>query len=332
MSLGKRIGQGFIEETVIDDVAFNLQYQSYQRSGYALDLNSGSVLGNMQGYVAENYQNPVKKKKVDGKESKMSSILSSLQEYGSDDDDEGPWAKEKPSTQTLPVLPPSIASKPTPAEVEEPVLPDNVHIVAPDEEHERWERKNERRLSHSLPPRPGRGVGGVIESTSTFHGESEKDFEGRAWSAVPKGVHGDGGEHECFIPKRCVQTKGSHTRGVQGVEFIPHTGHLLLSYALDGKAKIWRGDGASDLLRTYSGHNEGVRSGCFSPQGDSFLTSSFDRCIRLWDVETGSSQCFGNKTMGYSVRYYPRNPSIFIVACSDNKLYQWDSRVGDSSG
>jgi pre-mRNA-processing factor 17 len=60
-----------------------------------------------------------------------------------------------------------------------------------------------------------------------------------------------------------------------------------------------------------------------------FLSSGFDRLIRLWDIETGQATAsFSNRKMAYSVKFYPRDNNIFICACSDNKLYQWDARSG----
>jgi hypothetical protein len=37
------------------------------------------------------------------------------------------------------------------------VIPENVHIVEPDEEAEKWERVNEKKMTYTLPPRPARG-------------------------------------------------------------------------------------------------------------------------------------------------------------------------------
>lgn len=65
------------------------------------------------------------------------------------------------------------------------------------------------------------------------------------------------------------------------------------------------------------------RSVNFSGDGRSFLSSGFDRYMRLWDVETG--QCkgtFTNRKVGYQVRYAPTNPNIFLVPSNDNKIYQ----------
>lgn len=44
---------------------------------------------------------------------------------------------------------------------------------------------------------------------------------------------------------------------------------------------------------------------------------------RLWDVETGQAKAtFTNRKMGYQVKFYPRDNNIFLMAASDNKIYQ----------
>lgn len=38
---------------------------------------------------------------------------------------------------------------------------------------------------------------------------------------------------------------------------------------------------------------------------------------------------FSNRKMAYCVRFAPRDNGVFIAACSDNRLYQWDTRSGE---
>lgn len=108
------------------------------------------------------------------------------------------------------------------------------------------------------------------------------------------------------------------------------TGHLLLSAGLEGKCKVWDVNGDRNCKRTYIGHEEGVKAIHFSNDGTEFLSSGYDRYIRLWDLETGQARgTFSNRKMGYDVKFYPNDNNIFLVAASDNKIYQWDVRTGE---
>ena len=66
-----------------------------------------------------------------------------------------------------------------------------------------------------------------------FHGSSLLDYQGRSWMKPPSALKPDGGEHACFIPKKCTKKLAGHTKGVQAIEFFPNTGHLLLSASMD---------------------------------------------------------------------------------------------------
>jgi pre-mRNA-processing factor 17 len=49
----------------------------------------------------------------------------------------------------------------------------------------------------------------------------------------PSTLKPDDGDHECFIPKKVIKKLTGHTKGVQAIEFIPRTGHLILSASMD---------------------------------------------------------------------------------------------------
>jgi hypothetical protein len=50
----KQAGMGSIEATAIEDWTFNEQYQTYQRSGFAMDSSSNVVLGDYEAYLEAN--------------------------------------------------------------------------------------------------------------------------------------------------------------------------------------------------------------------------------------------------------------------------------------
>jgi hypothetical protein len=117
-------------------------------------------------------------------------------EYKLDDEDDesaGPWATELKSAAAVvssaPAVAAVVAASSEPAVAvdrgDEPAVPANMFIVEPDQEAEKWERVNERKLGHNLmPPRPARGsIAG--EARSTFHGAEEKDYLGRYALPLP---------------------------------------------------------------------------------------------------------------------------------------------------
>eukprot|EP00604_Paraphysomonas_vestita_P003721 CAMPEP_0174822994 /NCGR_PEP_ID=MMETSP1107-20130205/20471_1 /TAXON_ID=36770 /ORGANISM="Paraphysomonas vestita, Strain GFlagA" /LENGTH=322 /DNA_ID=CAMNT_0016043779 /DNA_START=1 /DNA_END=966 /DNA_ORIENTATION=- len=322
----------------MDDSIFDDQYQTYVRSGFAIDPNTNQILGDVNSYYTVNNEttkqtrervNAVKNKRKreeyidlgDGDspwaivpEEKEEEIVQPTSNNNSEDNnnDNSNNNNKQDTLESLPIpIPASVVSRAKASkkrttnkggegeeedeqegqqekeedirktEQHEQIIPPNVHIIEPDEEAEKWERVNERKMSYTLPPRPARGS--VIgEAKSTFHGSEERDYQGRSWIVPPSGIRPDDGDHECFIPKKCVKKYTGHTKGVQAIEFFPGTGHLLLSASLDGKCKIWDVYGDRNVKRTYSGHDESIRSIHMANDGLSFLSSAYDRYIRLW--------------------------------------------------
>lgn len=94
-----------------------------------------------------------------------------------------------------------------------------------------------------------------------------------------------------------VITLRGHTDAVNTVAFSPDGRHLATAAGAcpnpfrppvgeDRTAKIWDIQ-TGQVLRTFTGHTEGVWGVAFSPDGQSLATSGFDRTARVWDVHTG---------------------------------------------
>lgn len=339
-------GMGRITESSINDYTFHEQFNSYERNGFAIDSTTNEVLGDYNAYLASQ-QRPVKSKPETQTSSKRKRSKIEL-EIG--DDSLGPWAPLPKSDVAVQEQVNKIKSAAAQAasdkksalkateedkerkerEDAEVAKKSNIHINQPEEEDAMWEKHSERKIGHLLPPRPQDSH--IEQAKSTFHGESLVDYQGRSWMNPPPGVRSDGGDHESFLPKKCVKKYTGHTKGVQAIEFFPGTGHLLLSASLDGKCKLWDVYGDRNVKRTFMGHSEAVRSIHMSNDGSKFLSSGFDRLIRQWDIETGQAvSTFSNMKMGYQVKYYPKDNNLFLVAASDNRIYQWDSREGKVS-
>jgi hypothetical protein len=160
---GVRSGVGFIEKTFVEEYSFDTSYKEYLKDSRT-DTSHESVKGNPTARPSSRPSLVTRLlcMSVDRKRPRM--------EYkvGDDDDDNaGPWAKEdSTSVPARGVLQPN--SVPDTALDERPrkedadvavALPDNMFIVEPDLEAEKWERVNERKLGMNLmPPRPARGT------------------------------------------------------------------------------------------------------------------------------------------------------------------------------
>ncbi len=154
-----------------------MEYQRYQRDGYALDSTSNYVLGDVDAYEAEKRKGiPSEYKAKKRKKTDPAAALAGLDDEG-DDDAAGPWAPyedpvkaqmnaemEIKIQQNMMDLAPAAADAPpsssSSAAVKEPaaaaappVDSATTYIVEPEEEDEMWEKKNERKLRGVLPPR-----------------------------------------------------------------------------------------------------------------------------------------------------------------------------------
>lgn len=173
------------------------------------------------------------------------------------------------------------------------------------------------------------------EETTTFHGESPYDYLGRTYMHVPQDLDisltKEVGSVTNYIPKKPMYTWRHHGKPITALQLFPRSSHLGLSGAADGMVKIWDVYRQRELLRTFAGHNKAVTDLSFNTEGTKFLSGGFDRRMRLWDTETG--QCVNRFNCGKTPHVIKFNPSAengheFLAGLSDNRILQYDSRVG----
>ena len=169
------------------------------------------------------------------------------------------------------------------------------------------------------------------QTSSVFHGTQQRDYQGRSWIERPRGITPDE-DHDCFVPKRVLKTLTGHEAGVWDVALAPKFGHLLLSASTDKTVKVWNfQDDPEDYtnMRTYYGHEQAVRSVAYSADCKSFVSGSFDRSMKVWDLETG--QCTGSFTNGSiinQVTFSEKEPFVVMSACKNRTVMQYDLRSG----
>ncbi|KAF6055352.1 WD domain, G-beta repeat family protein [Candida parapsilosis] len=196
------------------------------------------------------------------------------------------------------------------SEEEQVHKPEPAQILKEEEEEE-----EENTESEKFPP------------SSEFVGSNKRDYQGRSFMHIPseltKKIPGD---QECFVPKSVIHTfTKAHPKGVNKLQFFPHSGHLLLSCGNDATIKLWAIRDALELLRIYKGHKLAVKDISFNSTGDKFLSCGFDKIIRLWNTETGEViKTFEMSSIPNVVRFNPNIESEFVVGLSNHKIEHYD--------
>ncbi|KAI0396426.1 WD40-repeat-containing domain protein [Xylariaceae sp. FL0594] len=175
------------------------------------------------------------------------------------------------------------------------------------------------------------------DETTIFHGSQQYDYQGRTYMHVPQDLDVDlrkeVGSITNYIPKKLVHTWKHHgDKAVTALRFFPMSGHLLLSAGADSTVKIFDVYHNKELLRSYCGHSKSVTDISFNRDGTQFISGSFDRQMKVWDVETG--QCLAKFSTGKTPNVIRFNPSVehsteFLAGMSDNKIVQYDTRASE---
>ena len=101
----------------------------------------------------------------------------------------------------------------------------------------------------------------------------------------------------------------------------------------DYSMNLW--DVNTGKLKTiFKGHTDTVTSMAFSSDGETLITSSWDRSVRIWDVVTGENKyTFNRKVTGDSkIIFYPHSNTIAIAGYNKSNVYEWDIDTGSLIG
>jgi len=175
-----------------------------------------------------------------------------------------------------------------------------------------------------------------LEEKSTLHIKDAYDYQGRSFLHIPQdlgtNLKSEAPPEKCFIPKRQIHEWKGHSKGIAAIRWFPVSGHLILSGSMDSKVKIWEVYKNRRCVRTYTGHKQAIKDVNFNNAGDNFLSTSYDRYIKLWDTETGQcKQSFTSKKVGYCCKFNPDEDKqhLIVTGMADKKILCWDTRNGE---
>ncbi|KAJ0423949.1 WD40-repeat-containing domain protein [Aspergillus carlsbadensis] len=317
----KNVPTGFAEEAAISAATFTAQHRTFQSLGYTRNPTVPSqFVGNLDNAAQFGGRDVVQMKPT--KEA-SAALRAKRQKKGDSSVVEGPgaylgpWARYQDDDQ-----------------VYDEELGSDEELVEVDEDEEEH-------VGSAPMPAMSKEATDYQDDTSKaetteFHGSEQFDYQGRTYMHVPQDLDIDlkkpTGSVKNYVPKKLFHTWKSHNKAITSLRFFPQSGHLLLSSAADGKAKIWDVYHSRELLRTFSGHNKAITDTDFHATGKTFLTASYDRQMKLWDTEYG--KCISRFSTGktpHVIRFNP-NPELsheFLAGMSDKKIVQFDTRSGE---
>jgi len=83
----------------------------------------------------------------------------------------------------------------------------------------------------------------------------------------------------------------------------------------------------------FPGHQDAVNSISFSPDGKTIASGSWDKTIKLWNIESGESQTLsGHTDKVWRVRYSPSNGNMIASASTDKTVRLWNAKSGEFLG
>ena len=326
---------GYAEIEAVDDLTFNEQYHTYCSFGYAINPDHDTSTNTKNKYIGNinnlkenkamtiyNQSNKMRKeKKINRKKRLRNDDPSDIDGYL------GPWSKICKSEEEKNEYKKELLKRKEEWLFTKKLREENKRKKRKlndknddnddeelDEETIKQRRIEERKYSESI-------------ERSEFHADDMYDYQARTYMHCPSEYKLKTNNRKYYTPKKRLFQYIGHREGVNSIKFIPKTGHLLLSASNDKTCKLWNVFGERKLLRTYYGHSQGVRNICFNNSGKRFLTTSYDKWIKLWDTETGKVIWRGTSgILSFNAKFYPLNENEFLCGQKNKIAVQWDIR------
>jgi pre-mRNA-processing factor 17 len=329
---GKEIVTGIVEPANMEDFSFETQYHTYNKKHTGIVQNVEKIENSgVDGIISLQEDNIMTRRTIKKKKQNKEKKKKTFEEEFGNQNEHGIWApfKEKDPFEHL-KLQKEVLLTQEQIKIREEKANERKRKAEEAKKYDDemdFDRMIEKKQAHLLPARLRAGQE-AMQAKSIFMGEEEYDYQGRSWIEHPRTLKPDeDGQHQVFLPKKCIHKWTGHTKGVHCIELFPKYGHLLLSGSMDHTVRIWDVYKEKKCQRIYEGHSGAIRGINFSNDGRQFLTCSFDRFIHLWDTETGQSiQSFTNRRVPYCIKFYPEDNNQFIIGDSNNMIVQFDTR------
>jgi len=296
---------GKVEPAHLNEFQFELQRRTFHSYGFAQDPSndpSQELIGSSEGADSAEHKTVFEDNKIRPKDKRKRDRNDDPSDI---DGYLGPWAKFKDE---------ELVSKPS--EEDQKYLDEYLAKM----------KKRTVKQTDEVP----------MEEKAQLHIKDPTDYQGRSFLHIPQDVgvnlKSEEAPVKCFIPKRQIHEWKGHTKSIACIKWFPKSAHLLLSGAMDNQVKLWEVYKNRRCIMTYKGHKQAIKDCDFNNSGDHFLSTSYDRYIKLWDTETG--QCvsrFTNKKMGHCVKFNPDDDKqhLFVVGSADKKIVTWDTRSNE---
>ena len=137
---------------------------------------------------------------------------------------------------------------------------------------------------------------------------------------------------DCETWQQVAEAKAPAHSNAMFVAFSPD-GDWLATGEYRGGVTLYRFDGKSLRVKHRKTHDNGEMTPhvTFRPDGKAFLTSSWDRTIRLWDVDTGN-EIWRRKTPPYArcfeTSVFSPDGSLLFTVTRDETIQKRDGKTG----
>jgi WD40 repeat protein len=129
-------------------------------------------------------------------------------------------------------------------------------------------------------------------------------------------IHLSRGDAESALT--CLNKAKDASGETDGIRKMIAAAHQMIERGKDGRC-----------IRTFEGHTEFINSVCFSPDGKTALSGSYDNTIKLWEVETGICiRTFeGHNKFIQSICFSPDGKTV-LSSSWDDTIKLWNVETG----